>query len=343
MTLAGWLSSLRDLGVRLWLDGDRLRCSAPSGVVTPELRAELTRRKAEIVEFLRSADAVATERGVVLLQPGGDRAPVFAVAGHNGDIFCYRTFAKEVGDRPFFALEPPGLDGRDRPLDRVEDLAAYFARQIRAVHAHGSCVIAGYCAGGTVAFELARQLLSRGTSIGCVAMFAAPYPSAFRYQRLRRLMQHARRVAGIPTIQARWRYVSERGRRLGAVAAAPSREMPGEAVIRGRRHVERATLAAVRRYRPRLLPGRMAMFLPNAAWAASEFEPRQWRKLVVDYEEFSSPDACSMDVMLRGPDTPALAAAFRRACDANADPALPLPAFAKRSFAGPLLRPSNDI
>ena len=48
-----FLSSLRSLGVKLWVDGDKLRYSAPSGTLAPALRAELAKRKAEILMFLR--------------------------------------------------------------------------------------------------------------------------------------------------------------------------------------------------------------------------------------------------------------------------------------------------
>ena len=52
MTTVEFLSYLRGLGVRLRVDGDRLRCSAPHGVLTPTLRTELADRKAEIIAFL---------------------------------------------------------------------------------------------------------------------------------------------------------------------------------------------------------------------------------------------------------------------------------------------------
>lgn len=49
------LGHLRSLHVALSLDGDVLKCSAPQGVLTPELRQQLGNRKPEIVEFLRSS------------------------------------------------------------------------------------------------------------------------------------------------------------------------------------------------------------------------------------------------------------------------------------------------
>ncbi|HTE45927.1 MAG TPA: amino acid adenylation domain-containing protein, partial [Gemmatimonadaceae bacterium] len=56
------LERLRSLDVRLWLDGDHLRVSAPAGVLTPELRDELRAKRDELREVLggiarRVADA----------------------------------------------------------------------------------------------------------------------------------------------------------------------------------------------------------------------------------------------------------------------------------------------
>ncbi|MBU6411540.1 MAG: thioesterase, partial [Verrucomicrobia bacterium] len=156
MKILDFLTILRERDIRVWAEGDRLRCNAPTGALTPELRDEVRRRKDEILNFLRSAESLAQQqRAIVPLQPRGGAAPIFAVAGHNGDVFCFRAIAGHLGsDRPFFGLQPPGLDGSREPLGRVEDLAAYFAAQIRAARPEGPYVIAGYCAGGSIAFEL---------------------------------------------------------------------------------------------------------------------------------------------------------------------------------------------
>ena len=49
------LGHLRSLNVGLSLDGDALKCSAPQGVLTPELRQELGERKPELLAFLRES------------------------------------------------------------------------------------------------------------------------------------------------------------------------------------------------------------------------------------------------------------------------------------------------
>jgi amino acid adenylation domain-containing protein len=51
-TIEEFLSYLSNLDIKLWVDGDRLHCSAPKGVLTPTLQAQLAERKPEILTFL---------------------------------------------------------------------------------------------------------------------------------------------------------------------------------------------------------------------------------------------------------------------------------------------------
>ena len=55
------LTKLRDRDIQVWAEGDRLRCSAPPGTLTPELRDELQQHKDEVLKFLRSAGALARQ------------------------------------------------------------------------------------------------------------------------------------------------------------------------------------------------------------------------------------------------------------------------------------------
>jgi amino acid adenylation domain-containing protein len=65
MTIPELVAHLRRLDVRLQVDGDRLRLSAPKGVLSDELREQLSARKAEILTWLREhtgAEADASGR-----------------------------------------------------------------------------------------------------------------------------------------------------------------------------------------------------------------------------------------------------------------------------------------
>ncbi|SFQ68538.1 non-ribosomal peptide synthetase [Amycolatopsis rubida] len=53
-----FLAELRGKGITVAAEGDRLRCSAPHGVLTAELRAEIAARKPEILRELRDAGTI---------------------------------------------------------------------------------------------------------------------------------------------------------------------------------------------------------------------------------------------------------------------------------------------
>ena len=339
------LAELRGRGIHLRAEGDRLRCSAPAGTLTSELRDELQRRKGEILEFLRAADELAQRpRAVVPLEPRGTRTPVFAVAGHNGDVFCYRALAQRLGDdQPFYGLEPPGLDGRHEPLRRVEDLAAYFAEQVRAFQPNGPYILAGFCAGGTVVFELARQLSRGGASVRFVALFGCPDPTWYRRpsQLAWRLRQQMRRVAGHARAfwSLSWRelggYIAERRRQRRELRAAAQAAALDPVLVR-RAAVERATIAAIRRYRPAPFLGRLSLFLPSRDWLPSATPV--WTSLAQRTHEYVGPSGCDNDTMLREPFATQFAALFRRCYAEQADaPTGPSP----RPAGGPLLATSS--
>nr|MDQ3802458.1 condensation domain-containing protein [Acidobacteriota bacterium] len=59
MTTVELLSNLRGLNVKLWVEGERLRYSAPQGALSPDLLKQLAGHKAAIIDFLRSANAAS--------------------------------------------------------------------------------------------------------------------------------------------------------------------------------------------------------------------------------------------------------------------------------------------
>ncbi len=71
MRVVDLMSRLRRANIDLWVDGDRLRYSAPQGALAPDLRAALVEHKAEVMEFLARASTA--------LPP----APPIAVVSHD--------------------------------------------------------------------------------------------------------------------------------------------------------------------------------------------------------------------------------------------------------------------
>ena len=70
MTVAEFVNHLHALGVDLRCENDRLKCSAPAGVLTPELSNEIKLRKSELIEFLNEALASASDAEQPILPVG---------------------------------------------------------------------------------------------------------------------------------------------------------------------------------------------------------------------------------------------------------------------------------
>ncbi|MGB9264202.1 MAG: thioesterase domain-containing protein, partial [Terriglobales bacterium] len=99
------------------------------------------------------------------------RPPLFLVHGAEGNILLYRSLAADLGaDQPVFGLQSAGLDGRS-PIDgRFENVAHRYIEEIRQVQPHGPYMLGGYCLGGTLALEMARQLIASGETVGLLAL-----------------------------------------------------------------------------------------------------------------------------------------------------------------------------
>ena len=74
MNAQALLSHLRQCDVKVWLEGDRLRLNAPTGVLTPDLQVALTEHKSAIIDLLRAAESTtrATLPPIVPVQRIGD-------------------------------------------------------------------------------------------------------------------------------------------------------------------------------------------------------------------------------------------------------------------------------
>jgi thioesterase domain-containing protein len=116
--------------------------------------------------IIRRRGEVALWSSLVALQANGNRIPIFCVPGAGGNLLRLADLAASLGtDQPFYAFQVPGLDGESEPFERVESMAEFFLSQLTAFQHEGPYVIAGYSWGGTVALELAQQLVRRGKAV----------------------------------------------------------------------------------------------------------------------------------------------------------------------------------
>jgi amino acid adenylation domain-containing protein len=116
---------------------------------------------------------------IVTLNAGGSQTPLILF---HSDLFAdglyVRRLAAALGpDQPIYSVAPHGEAGLPL-LPTIESMARDYATLIRSVQPTGPYRLAGYCAGGLVAYELARLLRSQGEVVDrLLLMNSSPMPS----------------------------------------------------------------------------------------------------------------------------------------------------------------------
>ncbi|MFN8598686.1 MAG: amino acid adenylation domain-containing protein [Anaerolineae bacterium] len=122
---------------------------------------------------------------LVAIQPQGTRVPFFCVHGFGGGVIDYGELARQLGpDRPFYGLQARGMDGGALPHTHIETMAEHYVKALQTIQPHGPYQIGGYCFGGVVAYEMARQLRERGEEVALVAIMEGYAPTRSGAHRL---------------------------------------------------------------------------------------------------------------------------------------------------------------
>jgi thioesterase domain-containing protein/acyl carrier protein len=161
--------SLRAFQLLLLIE-DRFRVRLPPHV----LREQSTLRKlASGVDFARSAPAAGGPQ-IVPLPSNGDKSPVIFVHPANRSAEMYYRVAEALRlERPSYGIHAPPVS-ETRPGMTIEAIAARYLERVRpllsgARDSGAKGVFAGFSVGGTIAYEMARQLaVSGGPTVSVV-------------------------------------------------------------------------------------------------------------------------------------------------------------------------------
>jgi thioesterase domain-containing protein len=136
----------------------------------------------QLAAVLRKRGWEAPYSSLVPLQPRGALPPFFCVHSLGANLVSYRHLAWRLGnERPFYGLQPQGLDGKQEPHTRVEDMAAHYIKEIKAVQPKGPYFLGGVCLGGVVAFEMAHQLRAQGDQVARLVLIDSHFPTFPRH------------------------------------------------------------------------------------------------------------------------------------------------------------------
>jgi thioesterase domain-containing protein/acyl carrier protein len=231
-----------------------------------------------MAEILGRKDEPVGWTPLVAIQTGGSRFPLYVISGAGGNVIRFHDLAKYLGsDQPVYALQPPGLDGKQAFLTHVEELAAYFITEIRKVQPHGPYHIVGYSFGGFVAFEMAAQLKAQGEFPGLVGLLdtedwnygVRSYKSRPVAERLRAYRSNMHELL---FGRDRWNYLKRKIQmRVSAALFAIARAF-GQPLPQWCGTIEDINRFAAIHYSPKLYQGRLTLFRAAADRAKTDLE-----------------------------------------------------------------------
>ncbi len=86
----------------------------------------------------------AISSNLVAIQPTGSKSPFFCVHPIGGHVLCYAKLAHHLGSaQPFYGLQATGLEGKQEPLTRIEDMADSYIKALRVVQPKGPYQLGG--------------------------------------------------------------------------------------------------------------------------------------------------------------------------------------------------------
>jgi len=151
----------RDLGVRLPL--------------TSFFHSATVAGLAELVN--RHEDEAHSWSPLVAIQTDGNKPPFFGVHAVGGGVLFWGNIVNYMPkDQPFYALQSQGVDGVRPALDRIEEMASLYLREVRKVQPQGPYYLGGFSLGGEIVFEMAQQLVQQGEKVDLLVLFDTKNP-----------------------------------------------------------------------------------------------------------------------------------------------------------------------
>jgi thioesterase domain-containing protein/acyl carrier protein len=149
----------------------------------------------------------------------GTKPPLFVCADSRGASLLGATeLSRALGpDQPFYqidiyALQEERLISQEPLLTTVESMATHLIPEIISIQRSGPYFLAGQCAGGIIALEIARQLRQLGQEIAVLMQFDTPPTGYFRVRAwYRQALELSRRSDALLRIL---RFIDDRIRRM---------------------------------------------------------------------------------------------------------------------------------
>lgn len=207
----------------------------------------------ELARFLEDEEWLPSRNAAVALRTGGSKNPLFCVPGAGGHLLPYKKLGAYFDkERPLYVFQDQRHADGEAAAHSIEDLAGLYRRELCRIQPIGPYLVAGFCLGGVVAFEIARQLRSHGEMVAHLVLIDSFAPGTHRPSRAKLLRwlwkaRYHRDVLWMLEADERWWYVRQ-------MASRAARKLPASLTRVGRSdpldEVRWANVRAFREYSP---------------------------------------------------------------------------------------------
>jgi thioesterase domain-containing protein len=229
----------------------------------------------------------------IKIKPGVASSPVFIAHGLSGMVEFYKLARHIRTPHAIYGIQARGLDGKEEPYDRLEDMADYYLEALAETHPNGPYFLIGYSFGGLVALEMAQRLVQQGKRVGLLALIDAyPHPR-FMPAPLRawlftkRMRRHASAMSGMTASNALSFFGRGILRKLHLAAPLISDDRPATPDTSLATTIPRVNHRAYRayfNYRPRFYPGPIKFVTTEVKTFFPGNPETIWKHLTDDFE-----------------------------------------------------------
>jgi amino acid adenylation domain-containing protein len=230
----------------------------------------------DMAKKIRGHDAGSHWSPMVAVQPRGSKPALFCVHSHTGDVLYCEYISRGAGpDQPVYGIQSQGVAGKP-PHQTIEEMARLYIEELRKVQPQGPYHLFGFCFGGMVAFEMAKQLGERGEAVGFLGIYNSPAPGTlkgwplgqFTYMKRRTQDEWRRLMAAEPgeTMALILRNIRNFRLLVQRTVAIEGSKIASKLHANGRGtgslNLEAINISAAKRFHPAyVFPGRITLFL----------------------------------------------------------------------------------
>ena len=142
----------------------------------------------DVAKVLQGEAKTESRASLITVQAGGSNLPFFFLHGQwEGGALYSLELARYLGpEQPFHLLEPYRFGGLAVP-PTLEEMATARLEVLRGVQPQGPYLLGGWCNGGLIAYEMARQLHVQGQTVDLLVLMDADAPAS-RFAKDRRII-----------------------------------------------------------------------------------------------------------------------------------------------------------